>query len=108
MHCKIRRQSLGREPGDAVGLGGLGGRVVVRAGNEVDEDGVGGGEHGARVEGLGRAEQGVVSGVVLSDGAGGAGDVLHVEPEDVNLHGGAALLPGLGLAQSVIIGFEVG
>jgi len=36
---KIRRQSLGRELGDARGLGGLGGRVIVLAGNEVDENG---------------------------------------------------------------------
>lgn len=50
---KARRQSLGVELGDAVGLGRLGGRIIIRAGNQVDEDGVSGTDDGARVGGFG-------------------------------------------------------
>lgn len=109
---KARRQSLGVELGNAVGLGRLGGSVIVRADNQVDEDGVGGADDGARVEGIGRAEQDGIVWIILREGVRGAGDVLHVQPEGVNQHGGgcgaAAALPGLGGIEAGNVLLEVG
>jgi len=93
---EIGGEFVGDEAGGERGLGGFLGGAVAGLFLELQEEGVGGGEERDLAGGFWRAEIVGETGLVLRDGAGGAGDVLQVEPEgveaDFECRGPAALL----------------
>ena len=80
---EIGGEFVGDEARHERGFGGFLGGAVAGLFLELQEEGVGGGEERDLAAGFRRAEIVGETGLVLRDGAGGAGDVLQVEPEGV-------------------------